>query len=155
MDRKPTSIDLDDLDKKILRALSDDARKSYRVIAKALRTSIGTVSARIKRLETAGVILRYVPILEERSLGYDLAAVVGLKISKGKLLEVQRRLARDPRVFGVYDVTGEWDSILMARFKSMRDLDTFVKKLLASENVERTYTQVVLNVMKHEARIPV
>ncbi len=155
MDRKPTSIDLDDLDRKILRALSDDARKSYRVIAKALRTSIGTVSARIKRLETAGVILRYVPILEERSLGYDLAAVVGLKISKGKLLEVQRRLARDPRVFGVYDVTGEWDSILMARFKSMRDLDTFVKKLLASENVERTYTQVVLNIMKHEARIPV
>ncbi len=52
MDRKPTSIDLDDLDRKILRALSDDARKSYRVIAKALRTSIGTVSARIKRLET-------------------------------------------------------------------------------------------------------
>ncbi len=81
--------------------------------------------------------------------------MVGLKISKGKLLEVQRRLARDPRVFGVYDVTGEWDSILMVRFKSMRDLDTFVKKLVATENVVRTYTQVVLNVMKHEARIPV
>ncbi len=113
------------------------------------------MSARIKRLETAGVILRYVPILEEGSLGFDLAAVVGLKISKGKLLEVQRRLARDLRVFGVYDVTGEWDSILMARFKSMRDLDTFVEKLLASENVERTYTQVVLNIMKQEARIPV
>ncbi len=151
----PTPVDLDDLDRKILRALSEDARKSYRVIAKALHTSIGTVSARIRRLEAAGVILRYVPILEERSLGYDLAALIGIKISRGKLLEVQRRLARDPRVFGVFDVTGEWDSILMVRFKSVRDLDTFVKKLLATENVERTYTQVVLNVVKHEARIPV
>jgi len=84
-----------------------------------------------------------------------IVAVIGIKISRGKLLEVQKRLAREERVFGVYDVTGEWDSILMARFRNTREMDAFVKKLSATENVERTYTQVVLNVVKHEPRVPV
>jgi len=117
--------------------------------------SIGTVSSRVKRMETAGVITGYAPLIEPKRLGYDIVAVIGIKISRGKLLEVQKRLAREERVFGVYDVTGEWDSILMARFRNTRELDAFVKKLSATENVERTYTQVVLNVVKHEPRVPV
>ena len=149
------TVSLDELDVRILRALTVDARKSYREVARALGVSIGTVSSRVKRMETAGVITGYAPLIEPKRLGYDIVAVIGIKISRGKLLEVQKRLAREERVFGVYDVTGEWDSILMARFRNTRELDAFVKKLSATENVERTYTQVVLNVVKHEPRVPV
>jgi len=149
------AVSLDELDVRILRALTVDARKSYREVARALGVSIGTVSSRVKRMETAGVITGYAPLIEPKRLGYDIVAVIGIKISRGKLLEVQKRLAREERVFGVYDVTGEWDSILMARFRNTRELDAFVKKLSATENVERTYTQVVLNVVKHEPRVPV
>jgi len=149
------TVSLDELDVRILRALTVDARKSYREVARALGVSIGTVSSRVKRMETAGVITGYAPLIEPKRLGYDIVAVIGIKISRGKLLEVQKRLAREERVFGVYDVTGEWDSILMARFRNTREMDAFVKKLSATENVERTYTQVVLNVVKHEPRVPV
>lgn len=149
------AVSLDELDVRILRALTVDARKSYREVARALGVSIGTVSSRVKRMETAGVITGYAPLIEPKRLGYDIVAVIGIKISRGKLLEVQKRLAREERVFGVYDVTGEWDSILMARFRNTREMDAFVKKLSATENVERTYTQVVLNVVKHEPRVPV
>jgi len=146
---------LDDLDRAILRQLNEDARRSYREIARALGVSIGTVSNRVKALEADGVITGYVPVIDPARLGFDAAAVIGVTISRGKLLEVQRRIGKDERVFGVYDVTGEWDSVIMVRFRNTRELDAFVKHLVAMENVERTYTQVVLNTVKEEKRVSV
>ncbi len=137
----PTS--LDELDVKILRLLNADARKSYRDIAKATDASISTVSSRVRKLED----------LNEARLGYDVLAVVGVKIHKGKLLEVQRRIAKDDRVTHVYDVTGEWDSIVVVRLKNTRELDAFIKRLGSMDYVENTYTQVVLNVVKEERRV--
>lgn len=145
--------DLDDLDMRILRLLNADARRSFREIAKEVDASLSTVSNRVRKLEEEGVITGYVPVLSESRLGYDVLAVVGVKIQKGKLLEVQRRIAKDQRVTHVYDVTGEWDSIVVVRLRSTRELDTFIKRLGSMEYVENTYTQVVLNVVKEERRV--
>jgi len=155
MDEPVSAAKIDDLDVAILRRLNEDARRSYRDIAKGLGVSISTVSNRVKRLEADRVITGYVPVVDPKRIGFDVIAVVGVTISRGKLLEVQRRIGKDERVFGVYDVTGEWDSVIMVRFKSTRELDTFIKKLVAMENVERTYTQVVLNIVKEEKRVVV
>jgi DNA-binding Lrp family transcriptional regulator len=144
---------LDDLDVRILRLLNADARKSFREIAKEVDASLSTVSNRVRKLEEEGVITGYVPVLNESHLGFDVLAVVGVKIQKGKLLEVQRRIAKDQRVTHVYDVTGEWDSIVVVRLRSTRELDTFNKRLGSMEYVENTYTQVVLNVVKEERRV--
>jgi DNA-binding Lrp family transcriptional regulator len=144
---------LDDLDIRILRLLNADARTSFREIAKAVDASLSTVSNRVRKLEEEGVITGYVPVLSEARLGYDVLAVVGVKIHKGKLLEVQRRIARDDRVTHVYDVTGEWDSIVVVRLRTTRELDAFIKRLGSMEYVENTYTQVVLNVVKEERRV--
>jgi len=143
---------LDELDVAILRRLNVDARKSFRDIARELRVSISTVSNRVKRLEH---VLGYIPVLDEKKLGYDVLAVIGIRISKGKLLEVQRKIGREDKVVDVYDVTGEYDSVIIARFKNTKELDAFIKRLVAMENVERTYTQVVLNVVKQEKRAPI
>ncbi|MEK6810741.1 MAG: Lrp/AsnC family transcriptional regulator [Candidatus Thermoplasmatota archaeon] len=150
----PTKL-LDDLDVAILRRLNQDARKSFRDIARELEVSISTVSNRVKRLESEGIILGYAPLLDEKKLGYDVLAVIGIRISKGKLLEVQRKIAREDKVVEVYDVTGEYDSVIIARFRNTKELDAFIKKLVAMENVDRTYTQVVLNVVKQEKRAPI
>ena len=146
---------LDELDTKILRRLNENARQSFRDIARELRVSISTISNRVKRLEREGIILGYAPLLDEKKLGYDVLAVIGIRISKGKLLEVQRKIAREDKVVDVYDVTGEYDSVIIARLRNTRELDAFIKRLVAMENVERTYTQVVLNVVKQEKRSPV
>ena len=146
---------LDELDVAILRRLNTDARKSFRDIARELRVSISTVSNRVKRLEHEGIVLGYIPVLDEKKLGYDVLAVIGIRISKGKLLEVQRKIGREDKVVDVYDVTGEYDSVIIARFKNTKELDGFIKRLVAMENVERTYTQVVLNVVKQEKRAPI
>jgi len=146
---------LDELDVAILRRLNTDARKSFRDIARELKVSISTISNRVKRLEQEGIIVGYIPVLDEKKLGYDVLAVIGIRISKGKLLEVQRKIGREDKVVDVYDVTGEYDSVIIARFKNTKELDAFIKRLVAMENVERTYTQVVLNVVKQEKRAPI
>ena len=53
----------------------------------------------------------------------------------------------------MYDVTGEWDSIVVVRLRTTRELDAFIKRLGSMEYVENTYTQVVLNVVKEERRV--
>jgi Lrp/AsnC family transcriptional regulator for asnA, asnC and gidA len=146
---------LDDLDMDILRSLNDNARKSFRDIAKELHVSLTTVSNRVKAMEKAGVIQGYIPVVDATKLGYDIMAVIGIKVIHGRIVDTERDLARDPAVFAVFDSTGEWDAIIMARFKTRADLNVFVKKVLDHENVDRTYTQVVLNITKEEKRVPV
>jgi DNA-binding Lrp family transcriptional regulator len=146
-------IEMNEIDLKILRILNTNGRKSYRDIAKELDLSLTTVSKRIKRLEEQKVILGYAPILDQEKLGFDITAVIGVKILHGKILETEKMLARDPAVFAVYDSTGDWDAMVQARFKTRTDLNAFVKKVLEHEDVEKTYTQVVLNVTKDEKRV--
>jgi Lrp/AsnC family transcriptional regulator for asnA, asnC and gidA len=136
-----------------MKALNENARKSFRDIAKELEVSLSTVSNRVHKMENEGILTGYAPLVDHLKLGYDLSVVVGIRISKGKLLEVQKSIAKDPRVFGVYDVTGDWDSIITARFKNRTELDDFIKRVLTLEYIERTYTHLVLNTVKDEKRI--
>lgn len=149
------SSTLDDLDRSILTELNTDARSSHRTLAHRLKVSPTTVSARIARLEAQGVIRGYIPVLDDEQLGWDLWAAVGIRISKGRLREVEERLARDPRAYAIYDVTGENDALLIGRFRDRRDLDQFVKHALQDPHVERTNTQVVLNRVKEDRRVPI
>ena len=107
----------------------------------------------MKRLEESGILAGYVPLIDATRLGLDLVVVIGVKIAHGKLLEVQSKVAKSPRVYAVYDVTGEWDSVVLARFHDRDDLNAFIKDLLANPHIERTATQLVLNTIKDEKRV--
>jgi len=146
---------LDELDRSILEELNVDARKSHREIAHRLKVSPTTVSSRVAQLEEDGVIRGYIPVLDDEHLGWDLFAVVGVRISKGRLREVEERLAHDPHAYAIYDVTGDYDALLIGRFRDRRDLDRFVKHALQDPHVERSNTQVVLNRVKEDRRVPV
>jgi Lrp/AsnC family transcriptional regulator for asnA, asnC and gidA len=150
----PRTSSLDALDRAILEELNIDARRSHREIAHRCEVSPTTVSARIARLERDGIIRGYVPLLDDELLGWDLVATIGIRISKGKLREVEERLARDTRAYAIYDVTGDFDALLIGRFRDRRDLDRFVKQVLQDPHVERTNTQVVLNRVKEDRRVP-
>ena len=143
---------MDELDNKILEKLNENARKSYREIARELNISLSTISNRIKKLEDGRVIERYIPVINPEKLGYALTAIINIKISHGKLIEVQEKISKDKHVSAVYDITGDWDSLLIAHFKDRRDLNGFIKGVLSIEYVERTNTQIVLNIVKEEKR---
>jgi len=144
---------IDDLDQKILRVMNRNARKSFREIAKEVGTSAPVVIHAVKKMESLGAIKGYIPVIDAGHFGFDLMAIIALRISQGKLLETQKKIARIPQVAGVYDITGEWDSLVIAYFKGREDLNDFLKMLNAMPFIGRTVTHIVLNIVKDERRI--
>ncbi len=139
---------IDDTDRRILAVLLADARTSMRSIAEEVGVALGTVSNRVKGMEEMGVIQGYGVRLDAEKIGWTMTVLCGLRIEKGRLMEVQRRIADDPRVFGIYDVTGEFDSMVLARVRDRAHLDDLSKTVLSSEGIIRTVTHVVLNTVK-------
>ena len=141
-------LELDEVDRKLISALQEDGRLSMRALADRVGVALGTVSNRLGKLEENGVITGYTANLNPDKIGWEMTVVVGLQIVKGELLEVQELIASDPRVFAVYDVTGEMDSLVFARVTDRDDLDDFTKTVLSTEGVSRSTTHVVLNTVK-------
>ena len=144
----PGDYMLDETDRRILSVLQRDARTSMRKISKEVGVSLGTVSNRVRKLEGAGVIRGYAVLLDPEKIGWDLNVVIGLRIQKGRLIEIQEKIAKDPRVYGVYDVTGDFDSMVVARARDRSDLDGLSKNVMSVDGVERSVTHLVLNTVK-------
>ncbi len=139
---------LDKTDRAIIEALFEDARISQRQIATKVGVAQGTITNRLRRLENDGVITGYTPILDAESVGWGMTVMAGLCIEKGKVIDVQKQISSDLRVFGVYDVTGDWDSMVLARVKDRKDLDDLTKTVFTLKGITRSYTHVVLNTVK-------
>jgi len=139
---------LDEVDKRIIKVLEADARTSLRSIAEQVGVALGTVSNRVRKLERLGVIKGYTVLLDPDKSGWGLSVVIGLRIQKGRLMEVQMKIAEDHRVFGVYDVTGDYDSMVLARACNRGDLDDLSKSVMSMDGIERSITHLVLNTVK-------
>tara|TARA_B100001094_G_C18134635_1_gene774302 strand:- start:658 stop:1128 length:471 start_codon:yes stop_codon:yes gene_type:complete len=144
-------MEFDGTDREIIAALLEDARISQRALARKVGIAQGTVLNRIRRLEEAGVIKGYSVILDPAQMGWSMTIMAGLRIVKGRMIDVQTKIAADPRVFAVYDVTGEWDSMVLARVKDREDLDNLTKTVFTLDGVSRSFTHVVLNTVKEES----
>jgi len=132
--------------------LEKDGRMSFRDIAKKLKISEGTVYNRVKRMREKGIIKGFSARTDPMKLGKDLVAVIGLRVLGGHLVEVEKDIAKYDQVRAVYDVTGDYDAILIARFSTRAELNRFIKEVLSHEFVDRTATYVVLNVVKEDLR---
>lgn len=146
---------IDETDRRILRHLLHDGRASMRQIATELGLSPTTVASRVGRLERDRAIKGYAGMVDSLTLGYDLTAVTEILVSKGKLLEMEKEIAKLPGVCAVYDVTGEIDGIVVAKFRDREELSRFTKGLLTMPFVERAITHVVLTTVKEDFRLPV
>lgn len=141
---------VDELDLQILKILRKDARLSYREIAKRLNIAAGTVQHRISRMEKDGTITDYHAHVDYSKLGYGISALIGMMVKRPDLLNVEAELAKQKNVVGLYDVTGEFDIILGTRFRSLSELDHFIKNSLSSPSIEKTTTFLVLRTVKEK-----
>jgi DNA-binding Lrp family transcriptional regulator len=141
--RKP-----DELDMRIMRELVHDCNRSYRALAKDLGMSTTAIIDRIRELERTGRIIGYGARFDYLELGYEFMGLVEINISGKKIIEVERKIANLPRVAAVWDTTGEYDSLAVVMCKSRGELSATVKKMLSIDGVEKTNTNVVLNVVK-------
>ena len=142
-----------DLDLRILKWLSGDGRLTKSFLADELKRSPNTIKAHIEALEKEKIIKGYGVHIDYEKLGYEIMAVIELTISKGKMIEVEKELSLLPHIFAVYDITGTYDALLLARFKKRSELSDLIKKINSNEYVIRTNTHLILNVIKEEDNI--
>ena len=138
----------EDIDLNILGILSENSRENFNQIAKTLKKSPVTIKKHIEELEQQGIIKGYGIDIDFEKLGYDIIATIEITVSKGKMIEVETDIAENPNVFGVYDITGDYDALVLARFKTRMELSAMIKNLHSSPYVERTNTHIILNVIK-------
>lgn len=143
-------MELDKADKDIINTLIADSTLSYREIAKQVKVSVATVMNRVNKLKKEGIIKRFTTIIDYDKMGFDVEVLIEIRISKGKLFQVEKEIAHHPNVFAVYDLTGGFDSAILARFKNRRQMDAFLKKIQTYDFVERTNTRLILNTIKEK-----
>lgn len=149
-----SSKSVDDDDRLLLRELLGDARLSHRELARRTGLSLATVNRRVRRMEEQGIIEGYAARIDPEAVGWHLSVLVGLRIEKGHLRAVQQEIAKDPRIVGVYDITGDWDGLVIARLRDRRDLDDLAKTTLSGPHILRTNTMVVLDTVAEQAIVP-
>lgn len=145
---------IDETDKKIINCLLENSRLSYRQIAKKIHVSVATVMHRVNALTKEGIITGFTTIVDYEKLGYDVDVIIYLRIIKGKLFDVEKKVSHHPNVVAVYDITGDFDALILAKFKTRREVDAFVKKIQTYDFIEKTNTILVLNTIK-EKRVQV
>lgn len=141
----------DATDRLLMEHLVRDGRQSLRNLAETTGFGLTTVARRVRELEERGAIRGYSAICDPEAVGWRLTAIIGLQIDKGHIRAVQGTIASDPRVFGVYDVTGEWDGVVLARCRDREDLDDLAKTALSAPHIQRTYTMMVLKTVHEDA----
>ncbi len=146
-------LNLDKNDERILKNLLVDARLSARQLGLKLGISTVTILSRIKKLEKEKVIKGYTAIIDHEKLGYTLTAIIEIVAKKDKIIDMEMELAKIENVCGVYDITGNTDTLVIAKFKSRNELSEFVKGIASIQNIENTITHVVLNTTKEDFRL--
>lgn len=141
---------LDEKNIAILNVLLDNARLSYRQIAQKIGASVATVMHRVRELEKERIIRKYSAVPDYEKLGYDITVLIEVQVGKGKLVQVENKIAQHPNVVAVYDVTGAFDVVILAKFKNRRAMDVFLKKIQTYDFVLRTNTRLVLQTIKEE-----
>jgi DNA-binding Lrp family transcriptional regulator len=135
----------ENLDARLINALLGDGRASLRSLAEELDVSVTTVSNHLRDLEDDGVIEGYTPIVNYDALGYDVTAVVQLKVDGSALPEITERLQEQEQMISVYEVTGDYDVIAIGKFKDTDGMNRQIKALLTDADIRESNTSVVLN----------
>jgi DNA-binding Lrp family transcriptional regulator len=141
---------LDELDVLILERLLKDSRKSLRSIAKEIGTPTSTVHERVRRLVKMGVIKRFTAELDTKVLGMDVTALILVSVEGAYITEVEKALSAFEQVIAIYDITGEFDVAVIAKFRSIDELNNFIKAVLKMPHVKRTVTSIAFNVVKEK-----
>ena len=135
----------ENLDAKLINELLGDGRASLRSLAEDLDVSVTTVSNHLRDLEDEGVIEGYTPIVNYDALGYDVTAVIQLKVEGSALPDITERLKEQNQMISVYEVTGDYDIIAIGKFQDTDGLNRQIKELLTDADIRESNTSVVLN----------
>ena len=148
---------LDDMDRKILAELQEDAAQSLDEIARKVGSSKTQVWNRIRRMKEAGVILRQTALLDAEALGLEACFFVLIRTSEHEA-DWQRRflqvLRERPEVMEAHRLAGDIDYILKVRVANARAYDTFYQALISEVRIYNVTALLSMEEIKATTVLP-
>ena len=136
---------MEDTDRAIVRALTEDGRLSYTDLAERVGLSVSAVHQRVRRLEQRGIIKGYTARIDYEALGLPLTAFVAVRpMDPSQPDDAPDRLAVLPQIESCFSVAGEDFYLLMVRVESPAGLERLLQEIRKAANVT-TRTTVVLS----------
>lgn len=149
--------DLDDLDRKILQLLEQNARITNKELARQLELSITPVFERVKKLERRGYIKKYVAVLDHEKLDKGMVVFLHIKMQAHNHESIARLMAEAQRleeVMECYHVTGDNDFLMKVLMPDMKAYEEFVlNKLTKITGIGNINSSLVMSTVKQKTHI--
>ena len=145
---------MDNIDRRILKCLSKNARLPASAISEEISLSVSAVIERIRKLESSGLIRGYTIQIDQEALGNTMVALMDVSLKHpdyydGFVTLVQKNTS----IASCYYQTGEFDFVLRIVTDSTDSLDQVYKVIKGYEGVEKTETHIVLRTIKEETAL--
>jgi len=151
-------MELDATDLRILRVLQDDSSLTNVELARRVHLSPSPCLARVKALETAGVIQRYVALADAKLLGLGLNVFINISLksqSRETLAEFEQRIADHEEVMECYLMTGDSDYLIRVAVADIEALERFIlNQLTPIPGVEKIRSSFALKQVRYKTALP-
>jgi Lrp/AsnC family transcriptional regulator for asnA, asnC and gidA len=142
--------ELDETDRRILVELQRDGRKSFKKIGEEVGVSEATVFVRVRKLQEKGVVKGFRAVVDPRAVGKSLTAIVLVRAHPKTFPGMLDALKKLDDIYEIYDVTGEYYSILKIRTSGTDELSKIIDEIGAIDGIAGTETIIVLRTLKEE-----
>jgi Lrp/AsnC family transcriptional regulator, regulator for asnA, asnC and gidA len=146
---------LDEINLKILDILSRDASRPFVDIARELEISDATVHIRVRRLVGAGILRKFTIATDNRLLGYDYLAFVGINIKEGSPDEAIAILSAFDEILELHEMYGQFDLLVKIRVKNLEEMrEVMANKISRIPQIREAELMTVLKTIKEEQMVP-
>lgn len=143
----------DELDRKIIDRLIEDARASNRQLALTLNVTEGTVRGRIKRLEAANLI-RFTAVTNVQSLGSPKVVLIGISAQLNEVKALCQKIAAMREIGCVIAMVGRYDILAIGLFGSLEEVVAVANnRILAMPGVRHVETSIAVSTLKYDHRV--
>jgi DNA-binding Lrp family transcriptional regulator len=149
---------LDSIDYRIIEELQHNGGLSNVELARRVHLSPSPCLARVKALEAAGVIRRYVALVDPQSLGLGLNVFINISLkeqSKEALARFEQRIAEHDEVMECYLMTGDSDYLIRVAVTDIAALERFIlEQLTPIPGIEKIRSSFTLKQVRYKTALP-
>ncbi len=150
-------VRLDELDKKILKRLQEDATISYKDLAAEIGAPESTIYDRTKRLKDQKIIKAVVPLVDHEKLGILTTAFIRVSIERiSEIRKIAEEIAKFEEVLEVHEISGEWDILVKIKVRNNKELrDLEVEKIGSLRGIRGLYSLICIGTIKEDIRLKI
>ena len=147
---------IDDIDRQILINLQQDGRITASEIAKELNLTVPTITERIRKLQEGSVIQAFQAVIDPRSVGLDVTAMITvISSSSDNYNKVIEKAKETPEIIQCFSTTGMGSLMLWIATENSKTLEELLRNIQSWPNVTRTETQVILSKYNIRQQLPI